>query len=519
MTRFDIPAILIPEHMALHARRHPNKTALVFHDDALSWGEFDRRQNRVAQALAARGIGRGDKVGILADNSTDAVCAYFGTLKAGAAVASLPTIVTADSLATMIADCAAKALIVSEGYLDRIDGIRTELDVDPAAFIAIGAARAGWRSFDEWLAEASDSAPAIRNEPDDDACLIYSSGTTGVPKGIVLTHHCRLNHAYLMSAEQHFNTDSVFIVTTALHSNTAWTLLLCAFLFGATAVIMPKFEAEEWCRLVERWRGSATVMVPAQYQAILDSPSSQSRDLSSLKTLATVGSHMREGIKRRMLETFPCGYYEVYGLTEGFATIVRPEDLPAKIVSVGRAMLGNDIRIIDDSGAELPQGEAGEIVGYSPILMKGYHNSPDQTEAAIWREPVSGRTFLRSGDVGRLDEEGFLYLLDRKKDMIVSGGYNVFPADIERILGAHPNVYDLCVIGIPHERWGETPLALIVPTPGVTPDLVAMRAWANERLGKHQRIAAIEVRDELPRNPAGKVMKAELRKPYWQGHS
>jgi acyl-CoA synthetase (AMP-forming)/AMP-acid ligase II len=151
--------------------------------------------------------------------------------------------------------------------------------------------------------------------------------------------------------------------------------------------------------------------------------------------------------------------------------------------------------------------------------MKGYHNSPEQTEAAIWRDPESDRTFLRSGDIGRLDDDGFLYLLDRKKDMIVSGGYNVFPADIERVLGAHADVYDLCVIGIPHERWGETPLALIVPTPGVTPDLEAMRTWANDQLGKHQRIAAIEVREALPRNPAGKVMKAELRKPYWEGQT
>jgi len=505
--------------MALHARRHPEKPAVICNDVVLSWGTFERQQNQVANALAAMGVGRGDKVGILTDNSNDAIAAYFGTLKVGAAVASLPTIVTADSLSTMIADCAAKVLIVSDAYLERIDSIRDQLALNADAFIAIGATSAGWRAFEDWRDAASDEAPPIVNQPDDDACLIYSSGTTGVPKGIVLTHHCRVNHAYLMSAEQHFNTDSVFIVTTALHSNTAWTLLLCAFLFGATAVIMPKFEADEWCRLVEQWNGTATVMVPAQYQAILDSPAAEARDLSSLKTLATVGSHMREGIKRRMLEKFPCGYYEVYGLTEGFATIVRPEDLPEKIVSVGRGMLGNDIRIIDDAGAELPQGEAGEIVGYSPILMKGYHNNPEQTAAAMWREPTSGRTFLRSGDIGRLDEEGFLYLLDRKKDMIVSGGYNVFPADIERVLGAHPDVYDLCVIGIPHERWGETPLALIVATPGVTPDLEVMRTWANDQLGKHQRIAAIEVRDELPRNPAGKVMKADLRKPYWEGQS
>ena len=516
MTRFDVPVILLPEYVQLNARRHAGKAALVFEDAVVTWAELGREVRRVANALVGLGVKRGDKVGILVDNSDAAIFAYFGTLECGAAVAALPTIVTADSLAAMIDDCEAPVLIVSEAYFERVETILPRLRRSAApALIAIGAERGGWQSFDVWRGQASAAGLAVINEPDDDASLIYSSGTTGVPKGIALTHYCRLNHAYLISVEQKFSADAVVLVTTALHSNTAWTLLLCAFLTGATTVLMRKFEPDAWCRLVAQHLVTHTLMVPAQYQAILDHPEVAARDLDSLQTLATVGSAMRESVKRALLARFPCGYYEVYGLTEGFATLVRPEDLPAKISSVGRPMMGNDIRIIDDRGGELLVGEPGEIVGYSPILMKGYHKNPEETEAMTWREPRTGRTFLCSGDIGHFDEDGFLYLVDRKRDMIVSGGYNVFPADIERVLGEHPAVQDLCVIGVPHERWGETPLALVVLKANQAPSADTLRTWANERLGRHQRISAVEYRTELSRNPAGKILKRELRAPYW----
>jgi acyl-CoA synthetase (AMP-forming)/AMP-acid ligase II len=213
------------------------------------------------------------------------------------------------------------------------------------------------------------------------------------------------------------------------------------------------------------------------------------------------------------MSVLPGRLHEVYGLTEGLVTILHPADLATHAHSVGRPMLANDIRIIGADDIEVVLGAAGEIVGHSPFLMRGYHNLPDQTEAAIWREPGSGRTFLRSGDIGRFDTDGFLHLVDRKKDMIISGGQNIFPADLERVLAAHPDVAEVCVIGIPHVRWGETPLALVVPR-GET-DATTLRDWANARLGRMQRLAAVEFRENLPRNAGGKFLKRELRAPYW----
>jgi len=516
---FDVPAVLVPDYVALHGRNQPRKAALICGDEQTAWGEFAAKLDRVAGALRAHGIGRGDKVGILVDNSIQGIEAYFGTLRAGAAVASLSSIVADDALELMIEDSESKLVIASAPHERKIDAMRPRLKrLATDAYVGIGATGSGWQPYTAWRDCAAPVEVGV-NAPNDDACLIYSSGTTGVPKGITLTHFCRLNHGLVMGNAMRYAQDSVVLVTTALYSNTAWTLLLCGFIPGCTVVVMPKFDAGEWCRLVERWQVTHTIMVPTQFQMILESAELKRRDLSSLESLCTVGSLMREAMKRQISETFSCGLYEVYGLTEGFATLLRPSDPPEKWGSVGQAMIGNDLRVIDDHGRELPWGEAGEIVGYSPILMRGYYNKPDKTTEAIWREPKSGRTFLRSGDIGRFDADGYFYLLDRKKDMIVSGGYNVYPADIERVLGGHPDVHDVVVIGVPHPKWGETPLGLVIRRPGAMADAEALRTWANARLGKHQRIHAIEWRDQFPRNAGGKVLKRELRAPYWPSGS
>jgi len=264
---------------------------------------------------------------------------------------------------------------------------------------------------------------------------------------------------------------------------------------------------------VERERGTHTLMVPTQYIVTMAHEDFPRRDLSSLRVMISVGSTLRKDTKANILAKFPGELFELYGLTEGVGTLLMPEDMQRKLGSVGLPYGGGDIRIIDDAGRELPRGEIGEIVGYGSGLMRGYHNRPDLTQAAIWRDE-QGRSYLRTGDVGRLDEDGYLYILDRKKDMIISGGVNIYASDIEHVFGEHPDVQDVTVIAMPHEKWGETPLALVIPRAGASTTPEELAAWANARLGKYQRVARVEFRDEFPRNALGKVLKRELRALY-----
>jgi acyl-CoA synthetase (AMP-forming)/AMP-acid ligase II len=221
-------------------------------------------------------------------------------------------------------------------------------------------------------------------------------------------------------------------------------------------------------------------------------------------------------LKRELLDRWPGRLVDIYGMTEGGCSFLLDAGrFPDKLHTVGRPAPDNDVRIIDEDGRELPKGATGEIVGRNLYMMSGYYKRPDATEAMYWRDP-DGRVFHRTGDVGRFDEDGFLVLLDRRKDVIISGGQNVYAADLEAVLAAHPDVADVAVIGVPSDAWGETPLAFVVGRPGSGLDAPALRDWANARVGKMQRLSAVELRAELPRSPLGKVLKRELRAPYWK---
>jgi long-chain acyl-CoA synthetase len=259
-------------------------------------------------------------------------------------------------------------------------------------------------------------------------------------------------------------------------------------------------------------------MVPPQFVAVLGHPRVEGADLSSLQVMLSAGSAVRGDTKRRVPERMGPDLMELYGLTEGVGTILRPEDVTRKTDSVGTPALGSDFRIIDNDGRELPGGQIGAIIGYSTGPMKWYHNRPDATREAVWIAE-DGRTYLKTGDIGKLDEEGFLYLLDRKKDMILSGGFNVYPRDTEEVAARHPDIADVAVIGMPDPRWDEVPVALVVPRPGTAPDPGALKEWINQRVAKYQRVAWVAwvawvaFRETFPRNALG-VLKKELRAEY-----
>jgi acyl-CoA synthetase (AMP-forming)/AMP-acid ligase II len=281
-------------------------------------------------------------------------------------------------------------------------------------------------------------------------------------------------------------------------------------LVGGTLVVMPSFDAGAAVELMARERVSHGTFVPVQLQRLLAVPDLENHDLSSLDAFMCCGSPLALDVKREFPRRFGCHLIELYGLTEGLCTVLAPEDFERKTESVGKPFIGTDLRIVGDDDRELPQGEAGEIVGLSPLLMSGYHGNDAASSEATWTDP-QGRRWLRTGDLGRLDADGFLYIVDRKKDMILSGGQNIYPADIEAVMRMHPDVADVAVVGVRSLQWGETPVAVVVAAPNTQPVEQALIEWTNARVGKQQRIRAVICRPNLPRNANGKVLKRELR--------
>ncbi len=514
MEQFETPYVAITDAIASHAKWRPDRTALVCGDQRLTWREFNQAIDRVANGLLNGGLRKGDKVSVLMLNSIEMLEMMMGTVKAGGVIVPLSVMLTAESLASMINDSDSRFIFAGASFTQVIDSIRSKLpSISSESFFVVGNDTGGWMSYQKWRDESSDAPPQVRLIPDDDFNLIYSSGTTGTPKGIAHTHYARQQMAYILAIEFRFDLKSIAVVTTPLFANGTWIMMLPSLTVGSTLVVMPQFDPKTFLEIVERELCTHTFMVPTQYIVTMDVPEFNRFDLSSLKTLLSAGAPLRADTKEQIMRKFGGGIFELYGLTEGIATRLRPEDMESNLSSVGTTIFGGDVRIIDDAGIELLGGEPGEIVGYSSAMMRGYYKKPEETAAAVWRDEA-GRTYLRTGDVGRLDEDGFLYILDRKKDMIISGGINVFPKDIEEIVASHPEVADIAVIGVPHDKWEETPLALVIKKPGSPLTAEDLTHWANERLAKHQRITGVEFRDELPRNALGKVLKKELREVY-----
>jgi len=519
MNTFETPFITITDAIASHAKLRPDKTALVCGDQRVTWRDFNQAIDLVANGLIKGGLRKGDKVSVLMLNSIEMLEIMMGTVKAGGVIVPLSVMLTAESLATMINDSDSQFIFVGAPFVRVTDSIRRDLvNISSAGFFVVGEETQNWIAwidYQRWRDESTETPPQVRLTPEDDFNLIYSSGTTGTPKGIAHTHYARQQSAYILAIEFRFNQNSIAVVTTPLFANGTWIMMLPSLTIGSTMVIMAQFDPKKFLDIVERERATHTFMVPTQYIVTMGVAEFDRFDLSSLKVLLSAGAPLRADTKAQMLQKFGDGVFELYGLTEGIATTLKPEEMEGKLSSVGTTVFGGDIRIIDDAGKEVQRGEAGEIVGYSSALMRGYYKKPEETSAAVWKDEA-GRTYLRTGDIGKLDEDGFLYILDRKKDMILSGGVNVFPKDIEEIVARHPEVADVAVIGVPHEKWGETPLALVIRRSGASLPAEELTRWANEHLAKHQRITGVEFRDELPRNALGKVLKKDLREPYWR---
>ena len=498
----------IADLVRLHAQHTPGQAALADAHQTLDYRALDALMDRIAASLQRDGLKPGDAIAICASSSVNYAAVFLGALRAGVAVAPLAPGSTPASLARMIEDADARILF-SDASAAEVIGPAREGGI---ARVALDGSAVG-RGFEGWLAPAGAQPAPVEVQPSWAFNIIYSSGTTGEPKGIVQGHGMRWAHVQ-RGAKYEYSPDTVTLLSTPLYSNTTLVVFFPTIAFGGCVVLMPKFDALGYLQLAAQRRVTHTMLVPVQYQRLMAHPRFGEHDLSSFRHKFSTSAPFNAALKADVLARWPGGLVEFYGMTEGGGTCILEAHLhPAKLHTVGQPAEGSDIRLIDEEGNELPRGNtevAGEVVGHSAGMMTGYHRQPGKTREAEWFD-ATGKRFIRTGDVGRFDAEGFLTLFDRKKDMIISGGENIASSEVERVVYGLPQVAEVAVIGLPDAQWGECVAAAVVLKPGQSLSLEQLRAHCSGKLGNFKTPKRLVICDALPRNPSGKVLKRELR--------
>ncbi|HIF72712.1 MAG TPA: long-chain-fatty-acid--CoA ligase [Dehalococcoidia bacterium] len=514
--------MLLHDYVDYHARETPDAEFAVVGDKCISYGEASDQINRVAQAFVASGIEKGTRFAILSNNSVEYVYLYYGASKAGVVLVTLNYRLVPSEWTYIINDAGAEMLFVSRQYQDQIDDIKDELESVKQLVVVGGKSKLGWTDFHDWITDQSTSPPELTISSDDDALQMYTSGTTGLPKGAVLSHNnLTANLAQSAPAIEFQPNDRVLIVMPLYHVAAAW-FVFSAIHRGASLYIQEDFVPAETVRALDEDGIQCVVLAPSLIQICLQTvPDIAQRSYPDLRLMVWGASPIAADTLRQALDAFKCEFVEAYGMTElspiittmSYADHLRAmAGSPGLIESAGRAITGTEIRIVDEDDIPVANGVMGEIVVRGPQVMKGYWNKPEATAEAI-RDG-----WMHTGDAGTLDDEGYLYIQDRIKDMIVSGGENVYPGVVEKVLFKHPAIADAAVIGVPDEQWGETVKAVVVLGDGQSVSEDEVIDFCRDQMGGFQRPRSVDFIDELPRNSSGKVLKRELREPYWVGH-
>ncbi|MEM9255868.1 MAG: class I adenylate-forming enzyme family protein [Pseudomonadota bacterium] len=511
---FDFDQSLsLPNLLESHRVEQPDKVALIQGTLQRTWSESIERMYRIANGLIELGVQPGDKVAMLSRNSMAYSELFAGVLLAGGCAVPMQSMITDESLALMLIDSDARVLVVSAEFVAMTDNFLSRQEqLLPGGLLGFDFRDRKFADFERFLTSQSTVAPAITPAPDAPFNIMYSSGTTGVPKGIVHSQRTRQGVAVgLMTLG--VSSNSITLITTPLYSNTSFTIWWPTLCAGGTMILESKFDPGRSLQLIQQHRVNTAMFVPVQYDRILRHKDYDAFDLSSMTLKFCTSAPLRAALKKDIIERFPGELVEFYGLTEGgvgtlfIGSVAKQAD---KLGSVGPALPGTVLKIINDAGDELSTGEIGEIVGRSSNMSDGYHNRDAANRDMHWRDD-QGLLYYRSGDVGYLDEDGWLFLSDRKKDMIISGGFNIYATDLELVLLDHPQVHEAAVVAMPSEQWGETPLAIVVTEAHANCSEEFLRQWANERLGKGQQISKLLFVHELPKSSIGKVLKKQLR--------
>jgi long-chain acyl-CoA synthetase len=491
-----------------HAHRTPNAVALQFEGHAHTYGELLQSSAALASDLAGRGIRRGDRIAYLGKNSDRYFTLLYAVARLGAVLVPINWRLAREEWAFILRDSRASVLFTDDYFLDAGRSLTTAMGIAAADMIP-------QMSVSEQNTEPSAS------EGSDVVFQVYTSGTTGRPKGALLTHRNLLAlraPGYAAGLKWFPNTeDAILVVLPVSHiAGTAYALF--GLYGGGRVVIAREFDPRQTLSLIEVEAITHVLLAPAVLKQVLEHPAVTSTDFSRLRYITYGASPIPEALLERALGIFGCDFIQMYGMTEtaGGVVALSPEDHRSgnadRLRSAGRAMPGVEVVILDDGGRVLEAGHIGEVAVRSAAVMAGYWHQPEATA-----EVMVGEGWLRTGDIGRMDADGYVFLLDRTKDVIISGGENIYPAEIENAIFGHPDVADVAVIGVPSERWGEEVMALVVPRPGTAPDLDSIARWARTRVAGFKVPKRLSLVAELPRNAGNKVLRRILREPYWHG--
>ncbi len=512
--------MILGDIIARNERLHAHDAALVFEDRRFSHRDYAERCRRLANALAGAGVRYQDRVAVLCRNRNEILEVYGACEIAGYIAVPLNFRLAASEIAFLVGDCQPTVLLFESDYAEVVRGVRGG-PTTVTTWVSIGGAVEGAADYESFLGEASPETPQTSADESSIAYLIYTSGTTGRPKGVMLSHRGQINTARVVSDESGFEpTDKMLLVMPLYHVG-GKCMQLGHFWKGAALVLHSAFHPEEFLATVEREKITTTLLAPTMIRSLLDSPSFGRHDLSSLRRIIYSAAPMPVALLRRAISAFGNIFVQYYGMTEsgpiGTALLAShhvldgPPHLTRRLAAAGQPSLTCEIRTVGEDGADCAPEQPGEVLIRSPSNMEGYWNN-----FAASNEVLRGG-WVHTGDVGILDADGFLYIVDRKKDMIVSGGENIYPREIEEVLHRCPLVSEAAVIGIPDETWGETVAAFVVVMPGERPSADTIDAYCLEHLARYKRPRRIEFLEALPKLANGKIDKKVLREPFWRG--
>lgn len=503
--------LTIHQLLTRNARYRPNHLAFIFKDIRLTYYEFNQSVNQLCHALQALGVQKGTKISTLLPNSFELYETYWACAKLGAVCVPNSPMLRGSGLVNLLNNSDTFLTISTKSLQPYLEEVRDQLTCKH--FWLNDAEMDGYPNYAQMKEGHSTEEPTLEAPiyGADPYNIMYSSGTTGLPKGIVINHEVRALYSSLFANYFRMTPESIVMHSGSIVFNGSFLTLLPTMFVGATYILLDHFDAQEVTETIRREKVTHTILVPSQIVTCLGLEAFKKENLASLEYILSVGAPLLLEHKEALNQRAPGVFYELYGLTEGFMTILDKTEFTLKSGSVGAPPQFMDIKIVDSDGKELPQGEIGEIIGRSPLLMTEYYKNPAQTAEAI----QDG--WLYTGDLGYLDEDGYLFLTGRKKDLIISGGVNVYPIDIEEIIATHSGVQDVSVFGIPHPEWGETPVAAVILKPNQEISSTQIKAFANERLGaRYQKVYDVVLVEEFPKNVAGKTLKRELRDRYIQ---